>query len=142
MEHTHTHHEPVEHTISPVPYATFWRRVLSHILDGILIGSLSFALFGTRAMLATISLSWLYYAFMESSHYQGTLGKLALGMRVTSESGDRISFGQATGRYFAKILSGLTLGIGYLMVAWTEKKQGLHDKIAHTLIIRTNEKPW
>jgi uncharacterized RDD family membrane protein YckC len=86
-------------------------------------------------LLASIIVSWLYYALMESSKYQGTLGKMALGIKVTDLNGQKISFGRATGRYFAKILSTLTLSIGYIMVAFTEKKQGLHDLIAKTLVI-------
>jgi len=57
-------------------------------------------------------------------------------MRVADEEGKQITFSRATGRYFAKILSSLTLGIGYIMVAFTERKQGLHDILARTLILK------
>ena len=67
---------------------------------------------------------------------QGTLGKKALGMIVTDLDGGRIGFGRATGRYFAKILSALILGIGFIMVAFTQRKQGLHDLIASTLVYK------
>ena len=80
-------------------------------------------------------LQWLYFALMESSSKQGTLGKMALGIVVTDLSGNRISFGRATGRYFGKILSGLIFYIGYIMVAFTEKKQGLHDMISSCLVM-------
>ena len=79
---------------------------------------------------------WLYFALMESSSKQATLGKMALGIRVTDVNGNRIGFGRATGRHFAKILSGLILGIGFLMAAFTEKKQALHDMIAGTLVVK------
>ena len=62
---------------------------------------------------------------------------MALGMKVTDLAGNRISFLRATGRYFAKIISALILFIGFIMVAFTEKKQGLHDMIAGTLVVRT-----
>ncbi len=78
---------------------------------------------------------WLYFALMESSKHQGTLGKMALGIKVTDLAGNRLSFGRATGRYFAKIISGMTLGVGYLLAAFTEKKQALHDMIAGCLIV-------
>lgn len=78
---------------------------------------------------------WLYFALMESSSKQGTLGKMALSIVVTDLNGNRITFGRATGRYFGKILSGMILYIGYIMVAFTEKKQGLHDMIAGTLVV-------
>jgi uncharacterized RDD family membrane protein YckC len=80
--------------------------------------------------------SWLYEAFMLSSPYQATLGKMIFGMRVTDIYGNRISFARATGRHFAKWLSGMILGIGYFMVAFTERKQGLHDVLAGTLVRR------
>jgi len=80
--------------------------------------------------------SWLYEAFMESSSYQATLGKMIFGMKVTDLNGNRISFERATGRHFAKILSSI-LGIGYIMVGFTERKQGLHDLLAGTLVLRT-----
>lgn len=78
---------------------------------------------------------WLYFALMESSAYQGTLGKMALGIRVTDLDGGQIDFGRATGRYFAKILSFITLMIGYIMAAFTGKKQALHDIIAGTVVL-------
>jgi uncharacterized RDD family membrane protein YckC len=83
--------------------------------------------------------SWLYHAYLESSPNQGTLGKMALGLIVTDLHGRRISFGHATGRFFAKIITGLIpLGIGYMMAGFTEKKQALHDMIAATLVLRKN----
>jgi uncharacterized RDD family membrane protein YckC len=79
--------------------------------------------------------AWLYFALMESSKNQATLGKMALGLRVTELDGRRISFGRATGRYFAKILSTMTLMIGYIMAAFTSKKQALHDFVAGTMVL-------
>jgi uncharacterized RDD family membrane protein YckC len=87
-------------------------------------------------LLGTIA-SWLYYAYLESSTNQGTLGKMALGLIVTDLQGRRIGFGRATGRFFAKIITGLIpLGIGYIMAGFTEKKQALHDMIVGTLVLR------
>ena len=83
----------------------------------------------------TVILQWLYYALMESSTKQATLGKMALGLKVTDLSGNRISFARATGRYFGKIISGLILNIGYIMAGFTEKKQALHDLMANCLVI-------
>ncbi len=87
------------------------------------------------AMLLGLVLGWLYFALCESSAWQGTVGKLALGIRVTDLQGQRITFARALGRYPAKILSSLILGIGFLMVAWTRHRQGLHDMIAGTLVL-------
>jgi uncharacterized RDD family membrane protein YckC len=84
-------------------------------------------------------ITWLYYALMESSPRQATLGKMACGFVVTDLQGHRISFGQASGRYFGMIVSGLTLGIGVLMCAWTERKQCLHDVMAGCLMFKKHQ---
>jgi uncharacterized RDD family membrane protein YckC len=143
-------------------YGGFWRRVLAYIIDALIlgiVGGIISALFlGSAAGLSSLTagsdetaaltgaalgfqavsfvMNWLYFAIMESSTMQGTLGKKALGMIVTDLDGNRIGFGRATGRYFAKILSALILLIGFLMVAWSSRKQGLHDLIASTLVYK------
>jgi uncharacterized RDD family membrane protein YckC len=82
--------------------------------------------------------SWLYYAYFESSDWQGTIGKKVISLVVTDLNGNRISFARASGRFFAKILSGLIpLGIGYILAGVTEKKQALHDMIASCLVLRS-----
>ena len=86
--------------------------------------------------LISIVTGWLYYALLESSSWQGTVGKKVLGIRVTDMNGNQISFGRATGRYFGLLLSGLICFIGFIMVAFTEKKQGLHDMLASTLVLK------
>ena len=100
-----------------------------------------FMLIGFVFVLATASLvvTWLYHALMESSEWQATLGKKALGLEVTDMAGQRVSFGCATGRHFAKIITNLAsfgIGLGYLMAAFTEKKQALHDMLAGCLVLR------
>ncbi|HDR88342.1 MAG TPA: RDD family protein [Bacteroidetes bacterium] len=87
-------------------------------------------------VIITILLGWLYFALMESSKNQGTLGKMALGLKVTDMKGQRISFGRATGRYFGKIISGMIFMIGYILAGLTEKKQALHDMMAGCLVVR------
>ena len=80
---------------------------------------------------------WLYFACMESSRYQGTLGKIALGIIVTDMQLRPVSFGRASGRFFAKLITGLIpLCIGYIMAGFTAKKQALHDMIASCLVMR------
>ena len=135
-------------------YAGFWKRFLAAMVDlivtmivGFVIGAVwglvySMALPGGQsfgagaggAVLGSVS-SWLYFVLMESSASQATLGKMALGIVVTTGQGERISFGRANGRYFSKIISGIILGIGYMMAGFTEKKQALHDIIADTLVV-------
>jgi len=86
---------------------------------------------------ALFAATWLYYAFMESSSHQGTLGKMALGLTVADMQGRRISFGRASGRFFAKMITGMVpLAIGYIMAGFTEKKQALHDMIASCLVLK------
>jgi uncharacterized RDD family membrane protein YckC len=89
-----------------------------------------------RLVLISLVLRWLYYALLESSSWQATLGKKALGLEVTDLEGRRIGFGRATGRTFAKIISAMILYVGFMMAGFTEKKQALHDMIAGCLVVR------
>lgn len=82
----------------------------------------------------SIVIGILYYAGMHASKWQGTLGKMIVGIKVTDLNGQRISFLRALGRYFATILSSI-LYIGYIIAAFTEKKQSLHDFIAKTVVV-------
>jgi uncharacterized RDD family membrane protein YckC len=79
---------------------------------------------------------WLYEALLTSSSWQGTVGKRILRLKVTDEAGNRIGFGRATGRFFGKILSHLILWIGFIMIAFTDRKRGLHDMMAGTLVMK------
>jgi uncharacterized RDD family membrane protein YckC len=98
-----------------------------------------FFIIGLIFLAATASLvvTWLYHALMEASEWQATVGKKALGLVVTDVAGRRVSFGRATGRHFAKIVTNMVpLAIGYIMAGFTEKKQALHDMIAGCLVLR------
>jgi len=79
---------------------------------------------------------WLYEALLTSSSWQATLGKRVLQLKVTDEFGNRIGFGRATGRFFAKILSSMFFCIGFIMVGLTDRKRGLHDMLAGTLVMK------
>ena len=87
--------------------------------------------------LISVLINVSYYALMESSKHQATLGKMALGLKVVDIYGRPISVGRAYGREFAKILSALICLIGYIMAGFSAKKQALHDLIAGTLIVKT-----
>ena len=146
---------------APIAYATFWQRFAAAFLDGIITQVIGAAIgfvagliaepiiTGARSRAAEVAITlgiglqvigfvigWLYYALQESSAAQATLGKRALGLRVTDLEGRRISFGRATGRLFAKIPSAAILLIGFLMQPFTAKKQALHDIIAGTLVLK------
>jgi len=86
--------------------------------------------------LFSLVMKWLYYALMESSKYGGTLGKMAVSIKVVDLNGNRISFGRASGRYFSRIITNMTMLIGYIIAGFTDKKQALHDMIASCLVIR------
>ena len=123
-----------------VQYAGFWERFFAALIDGTILIIPSYILqyiFGDiPGSLLSIVLNWIYYATMESGVSQATIGKKAMGLSVTDVDGSRISFGQATGRFFGRYLSTLILLIGYFMMLWDEKKQTLHDKMANTLVIK------
>ncbi len=81
--------------------------------------------------------TWIYHAYFESSDWQATPGKRVMSIYVTDMNGQRLSFLHATGRFFAKIITGLIpLFIGYIMAGFTERRQALHDMIASTLVVR------
>lgn len=140
-------------------YGGFWIRFVAVIIDGLLIEVVALpvsfligGMIGAAGMAVSMphsgvrlvnliigmalggAASWLYEAGMESSTRQATLGKMVVGVKVTDLEGNRISFARATGRHFARILSGAILFIGYIMAGFTERKQALHDMVAGTLV--------
>jgi uncharacterized RDD family membrane protein YckC len=121
-----------------VVYAGFWTRFLAIVIDFVILsvagGLLAAATFGIGIVVSIFG-PWLYEAFMLSSEWQATVGKRAMSIVVTGTDGGRISFARATGRHFAKILSVCTLFIGFIMAAFTARKQALHDLIAETLVV-------
>jgi len=141
-------------------YAGFWARGLAWFIDSLvlsiigtaiqlisapLLSALGGNLAGTSSAatlafvvpLGTLTLChWLYFAVQESSAAQATLGKRAVGIRVTDLDGRRISFWLATVRYFAKFISALILFLGYMMAAFTAHHQALHDMMVGTLVVR------
>jgi len=131
-------------------YAGFWKRVAAFVIDFLIIAICSipvtfifYAYFSNdepsvaerKVQGMGLAFAWLYFALMESSVYQGTIGKMFLGIKVTDLNGNRIGFGRATGRHFGRLLSVLLIFIGYIMVAFTQKKQGLHDIMAGCLVV-------
>jgi uncharacterized RDD family membrane protein YckC len=96
----------------------------------------SFILMEICLMIFGTVVKWLYFALQESSAAQATIGKRVMGLRVMNLEGRRIGFGQASGRFFGKIISGMILCIGYIMAGFTERKQALHDMIAGTLVVK------
>lgn len=131
-----------------VSYAGFWTRFCAVVIDGVILGVAS-VIFTAILRLVTdrwtaelisnlvgIVVQWLWDAGFESSAMQGTPGKQLMGIKVTDMSGGRISFARATGRHFGKYLSAIILLIGYIMAAFSERKQALHDMMAGTLVVR------
>ncbi len=138
-------------------YADFFPRVGAYLLDALFIGLIGLALqFGLAIMFALASggnealigagsllgslLSFIvtigYFVGYETSAKQGTWGKQIVGIKVTDLDGRPITTGRAVGRFFAKILSNLTCGIGYLLPLFTDKKQTLHDLICGCLALK------
>jgi uncharacterized RDD family membrane protein YckC len=131
-----------DHLLEDAQYAGFLKRAAAAIIDSLIIGNFGRIIGGMilspeDIKLAGLSaiLGWLYYALMESSKYQGTIGKMFLKIKVIDLDGNRVDFLKASIRHFSKFLSGIILGIGFLMVLWTDRKQALHDIIAKTLVV-------
>ncbi len=150
------------------PYAGFWKRAIAYFIDSLVLfipqitvwvgciflvfrthlhGGDSFPTqlyeqtFTQLTVLLNTVMWWLYFAWMESSSYQGTLGKIIMGIKVVDKDGNRLSFGHASCRFLGKYLSGLTMCVGFLMAGATRKKQALHDKTASTYVVDKNFKP-
>ncbi len=149
-------------------YAGFWKRFAAAFIDGIVtaIASVLFggpvlvlmmlvvvaegeapdpvaltAVFEGAAQLLALFVSWMYFALLESSPLQATLGKLALRMKVTDLAGNRVGFERATWRYFGKFVSALPLLGGFIMAAFTARRQALHDRMAGCLVVTRHEPP-
>ena len=142
-------------------FAKFWQRILASMIDnviclltgGVLAGFSGYVLgfslpdisrymmenvaFGSGIFLFLL-MRWLYFTLFESSEYQTTPGKMVFGIKITDKNGSQISFGRANIRYWSKTLSLMMLGFGFLLAAFTKKKQGLHDLIAKTLVLKNN----
>jgi uncharacterized RDD family membrane protein YckC len=120
-------------------YASFGTRLLAWVIDLVVIivgsGLIGAVTFGAGTLLIFVG-PWLYEAFMLSSEWQATLGKRVMSVVVTGIDGKRISFARATARHFAKYISAVLLCFGFIMAAFTAKKQALHDMIAETLVVQ------
>ncbi|MFT5182728.1 MAG: putative RDD family membrane protein YckC [Alphaproteobacteria bacterium] len=136
-------------------YAGFWLRLIAAAIDaGILLiviwllgfvfsvditapvhdgaDFLNFRLFELTAIFS----AWMYFGVMESAAPQATVGKLFMGIYVTDIEGERLTFPQASMRYWAKYLSVFTLLIGFLLAAFTRQKQALHDRVVKSLVLK------
>jgi uncharacterized RDD family membrane protein YckC len=145
-------------------YGGFWIRVAAYVLDSIILSAVFIPLFlifclpvimrtanqpnweqgpppelfGIIFLLVPVFwiIQWLYESLLTSSRWQGTLGKRILRLKVTDDFGNKITFARATGRFFGKILSGMVMYVGFIMVAFMERKRGLHDIICSTQVLR------
>lgn len=139
-------------------YAGFWRRFAAYWIDWFVFFSIELFIAAARGiplstrqamepeelakgLLLGLFLGWLYAASFESSPWQATIGKRAMDVYVTDLKGHRLSFAQASGRFFGKIVSALILGIGFIMIGFTGRKQALHDLLAGCLVVRRKEEP-
>ncbi|MBN8549940.1 MAG: RDD family protein [Deltaproteobacteria bacterium] len=148
-----------------IVYSGFWRRVVAFSIDGCIIqlarivavwfcftlGIQIFseiahlsagAAFGAAAasivglVLLSLLLGLVYFAAFESSSFRATPGKIIMQAYVGNENAEPISFGRALFRNLAKVVSAIPLGLGYVMAAFSARKQALHDHIASTLVLR------
>ncbi len=140
--------------MAPVKYAGFWVRYVAYVVDSLIlfipnlivslvVGLLALSIFGPTAArivqyIAEFLVIWIYFVLM--TYYAGaTLGKMLVGVHVQSDSFGKLSFGKVLLREtIGKFISGLIILIGYIMAAFTGKKQALHDKIAHSVVVYKN----
>ncbi len=129
-------------------YAGFWIRFGAKIVDGIIlqVAARILGLFVGLAMKGTESVVYVAaamglilnaaYVIYFTGKYGATPGKMACKIEVIRPDGSPMTFGRATGRYFAELLSSLTLGIGFIMAAFDDEKRALHDRVADTRVVR------
>lgn len=136
--------------VAPVKYAGFWIRWAASMLDGFIVGAMGFvvgillgiilAVFGIKIKespfrFLSYIISWSYFIFM-TYKYEATFGKKLVGIKVVSDKAEKLTLGQVALREtVGKIVSFMTLMIGYIMAGFTERKQALHDKIASTVVV-------
>lgn len=131
-----------------IRYAGFWIRAWANFLDGLVLMipsiliRISFSLIMPEmiekmvAPVLGMAVSWGYFIYM-TDKYQATLGKKWCGLKVVAENQEKLNITQIILREtVGKLVSAFILLIGYIMVAFTEKKQGLHDKLAGSVVIR------
>jgi uncharacterized RDD family membrane protein YckC len=129
-------------------YSGFWIRFLAYLVDSfivtvgfvgimLLLAAMGLELAGAEIIFLVLGI--LYWALMQSSKQQATLGKALCGLKVGGPNGERISVQRALGREAAKIISSLTLLIGFVIAAFTRNKQALHDFVASTYVVRASE---
>src|SRR5688572_18227713 len=129
-------------------YSGFWIRFLAYAVDSfivtvgfvgimLLLSAMGLELAGAEIIFLVLGI--LYWALMQSSKQQATLGKALCGLKVGGPNGERISVQRALGREAAKIISSLTMLIGFVIAAFTRNKQALHDFVASTYVVRASE---
>ena len=114
-------------------YAGFWWRILAGLIDNIILAIISLALSFMGLPFIGFFIYWLYFVILQSSEKRSTLGMRVCDIKIHDEHFNKLGFWRLTGRYFATGLSGIILLIGFFMIAFTKRKQGLHDLVARTV---------
>ncbi len=117
-------------------YAGFWRRFAAGFIDALIIGVIPGMLIkGSNGNVLSFLLGLAYSVWMLSTYSQ-TVGMMVLKIKITKESGGRVTYQDAILRYFASILSTMVLLLGYFWMIWDAKKQTWHDKLAKTIVVK------
>ena len=119
-------------------YAGFWQRLLAGIIDSIILIVIEviLILIPIIGWILSLFVTWLYFAIQHSSTKQATFGMRALDIKITNENHGKIGFWRATGNFYLTVISALVVFIGFLMIAFTSRKQGFHNLISRTLCIK------
>ena len=120
-------------------YASVWKRFFAFLIDAvvflILFWVLAQLMDNASVSLVLLVIIWLYYALLESSPLQASLGKIIVGIKVVDRRGRRLTFWQATERIFSKIITNVTFYFGFFIAAFDKKKRTLHDRISHSAVV-------
>lgn len=120
-------------------YASVWKRFVAFLIDAavfaVIYWILSQMLSGATMPLVLLVIIWLYYALLESSPIQASVGKIIMNIKVVDRRGRRLTFWQATERMLSKLITNLTFYFGFFIAAFDKKKRTLHDRVSHSAVI-------
>ena len=122
--------------IQTLTYGDWTKRILAYMID--------LAVFAVIVKVFKMPSAfipwWLYYALLESSDMQATVGKMVMGLKVTDMNGKKLGFWKASIRHFGKYISGMLLGLGYALALFTSRRQALHDIFAEAIVVEDEKK--
>lgn len=123
-------------------YVGFSKRLTAYIIDGVVFSVPYYMVFGLRESYTITEygiyfILWTAYFVWMVGMYGATIGKMIMKVKIVKEDGSKVSYADALVRELASYLSFIVIGLGFLNIIWDSRKQGWHDKIAKTVVVKT-----